>query len=121
MGNLCSIWFVYTFAHKFPCVHVCSCTPWTHVHEHTHTQTHTHTLTHKNTHTHSLMCFLLQALFYLAQVPSNRPLMKNEMGLLISVRRIINRFVYTHKCYFMAVYTIMYWKVGVYAVYMMLQ
>jgi hypothetical protein len=33
----------------------------------------------------------LEALFYLAQVPSNRPLMKNEMGLLISVRRIINR------------------------------
>lgn len=33
----------------------------------------------------------LEALYYLAQVPSNRPLMKNEVGLLVSVRRIINR------------------------------
>lgn len=33
----------------------------------------------------------LEALGFLAQVPSNRPLMKNEVGLLISVRRIINR------------------------------
>ncbi len=32
-----------------------------------------------------------QALNFLAQVPSNRPLMKNEIGLLISIRRIINR------------------------------
>lgn len=33
----------------------------------------------------------LEALFYLAQVPSNRPLMKNEVGLLLSIRRIVNR------------------------------
>lgn len=39
----------------------------------------------------------LEALFYLAQVPSNRPLMKNEMGLVISVRRIINRQHSTHE------------------------
>ena len=34
---------------------------------------------------------LPQALSYLAQVPSNRALMKNEIGLLVSVRRIMNR------------------------------
>lgn len=33
----------------------------------------------------------LEALSYLAQVPSNRALMKNEIGLLVSVRRIMNR------------------------------
>lgn len=33
----------------------------------------------------------LEALHYLAQVPSNRPLMKSEVGLLISIRRIISR------------------------------
>jgi len=33
----------------------------------------------------------LEALHYLAQVPSNRPLMKNEVRLLISIRRIMNR------------------------------
>ena len=37
---------------------------------------------------------VMQALFYLAQVPSNRLLMKSEMGLLISVRRIINRYIH---------------------------
>ena len=35
---------------------------------------------------------ILQALHYLAQVPSNRPLMKNEVRLLISIRRIMNRY-----------------------------
>ena len=38
---------------------------------------------------------LVQALHYLAQVPSNRPLMKSEVGLLISIRRIISRSVPT--------------------------
>jgi hypothetical protein len=37
----------------------------------------------------------VQALHYLAQVPSNRPLMKSEVGLLISIRRIISRSVST--------------------------
>ena len=38
-----------------------------------------------------LILTALQALYYLAQVPSNRPLMKSEVGLLLSVNRIINR------------------------------
>ncbi|XP_064406251.1 armadillo repeat-containing protein 1-like [Halichondria panicea] len=33
----------------------------------------------------------LEALYYLAQVPSNKSLMKNEVGLLLSVNRIISR------------------------------
>ncbi|KAL5473523.1 hypothetical protein EMCRGX_G028014 [Ephydatia muelleri] len=33
----------------------------------------------------------LEALYYLAQVPSNRLLMKNEVGLVLSLRRIMNR------------------------------
>lgn len=33
----------------------------------------------------------LEALYYLAQVPSNRPLMKSELGLLINIRRLISR------------------------------
>ena len=44
-----------------------------------------------------LMSYLQQALHYLAEVPSNRGLMKNEVGLVISLRNVMRRTDYNRR------------------------